>query len=71
MNPKKVSLCLGCENALDATRLFCYTCDGGTNFTLCKGQPNSDCFRVFMEKVGEGVIRPALYQIKPMKWTKM
>ena len=41
MNPKKVSLCLGCENALDATRLFCHTCDGGVNFTLCKGQPKA------------------------------
>jgi predicted amidophosphoribosyltransferase len=71
MNPKKVPLCLGCENALDATRLFCHTCDGGVNFTLCKGQPNSDCFRVFMETVSKGIIRSALYQIKPMKWTKL
>ena len=71
MNHKKVSLCLGCENALDATRMFCHTCDGGVNFTLCKGHPNIDCFRVFMETVTEDIVRPALYQIKPMKWTKM
>lgn len=71
MNPKKISLCLGCENALDPTRQFCPTCDGGVNFTLCKDQPNVNCFKVFMEKNSEGIIRPALYQIKPMKWTKM
>lgn len=71
MNPKRVSLCLGCENALDPTRLFCHTCDGGVNFTLCKDQPNVNCFKVFMEKNSDGRIRPALYQIKPMKRTKM